>query len=104
MASRESAEGRLVREQPDTKPPVGIVVVNHDLKDSLRKTLDSFRTINYPNLIVVVSDNASTDGSQEMVRKEFPEVHLVAHSQEQGYARAANLGMAFLVEKTKYIF
>ena len=56
--------------------------------------------------MVVVSDNASTDGSQEMVRKEFPEVHLLAHSQEQGYARAASLGMAFLVDKTnvKYIF
>ena len=88
----------------DAKAPVGIVIVNHDLKDSLRQTLDSFAKVNYRNLVVVVSDNASTDGSQEMVRKEFPKVHLLSHSQEEGYARAANFGMAFLMDKTKYIF
>jgi len=86
------------------KPPVGVVIVNHDLKDSLRETLESFRKVNYPALQIVVSDNASTDGSQEMVRTLFPEVHLLAHETEQGYARAASLGMAFLADKTRYIF
>jgi GT2 family glycosyltransferase len=89
---------------PSKKPPVGVVIVNHNLKDSLRETLKSFRQVNYPGLRIVVSDNASTDGAQEMVRTEFPEVHLLAHAQEQGYARAASLGMDFLVDKTKYIF
>lgn len=86
------------------RPPVGIVIVNWNLKDSLRETLESFRKVNYPGLQIVVSDNASTDGSQEMVRQEFPEVHLLAHGTEQGYARAASLGMAHLVDKTEYIF
>jgi GT2 family glycosyltransferase len=86
------------------KPPVGVVIVNHNLKDSLRETLESFRKVNYPSVTIVVSDNASTDGAQEMVRSEFPEVHLLAHKEEQGYARAASLGMDFLVDKTKYIF
>src|SRR5438552_18222016 len=86
------------------RPPIGIVIVNHDLKASLRETLHSFAKVNYPNLTIVVSDNASTDGSQEMVRKEFPQVRLLSHSEEQGYARAASLGMAFLVDNTKYIF
>src|SRR4051812_14260684 len=85
-------------------PAVGVVIVNHNLKDSLRETLASFRKVDYPRLQVVVSDNASSDGSQEMVRREFPEVHLLAHETEQGYARAASLGMAFLTDKTKYIF
>lgn len=94
MSSRNESE----------KPPVGVVIVNHDLKDSLRETLASFRKVNYPGLQIVVSDNASTDGSQEMVRTLFPDVHLLAHETEQGYARAASLGMAFLADKTKYIF
>ena len=89
---------------PSNPPPVGVVIVNHNLKDSLRATLESFRKVNYPGLQIVVSDNASTDGAQEMVRTEFPEVHLLAHAEEQGYARAASLGMAFLVDRTKYIF
>ena len=86
------------------RPPVGVVIVNHNLKDSLRETLESFRKVNYPGLQVVVSDNASTDGSQEMVRQEFPEVHLLAHDPEKGYAKAAALGLEFLADKTKYIF
>ncbi len=86
------------------RPPVGIVIVNWNLKDSLRATLESLRKVNYPGLQIVVSDNASTDGSPEMVRTEFPEVHLLAHETEQGYARAASLGMAHLVDQTKYIF
>jgi len=86
------------------RPPVGVVIVNHNLKDSLRETLLSFRKVNYPGLQIVVSDNASTDGSREMVRKEFPEVHLLPHDPEKGYAKAAALGMEFLADKSKYIF
>ncbi len=87
-----------------SRPPVGVVIVNHNLKESLRETLESFRRVNYPALTVVVSDNASSDGAPEMVRREFPEVHLLAHKAEQGYARAASLGIAVLVDKVKYIF
>lgn len=88
-----------------TLPPrVGVVIVNRNLKDSLRETLESFRRVSYPALTIVVSDNASSDGSQDMVRRLFPEVYLLAHECEQGYARAASLGMSFLVQKTDYIF
>jgi GT2 family glycosyltransferase len=86
------------------KPPVGVVIVNHNLKNSLRETLLSFRKTNYSSLQIVVSDNASSDGSQEMIRNEFPEIELLSHEQEQGYARAASLGMASLINRTKYIF
>src|SRR5260370_19595885 len=86
------------------RPPVGVVIVNHNLKDSLRETIESFKGVNYPDLQIVVSDNASTDGSQEMITAVFPDVHLLAHKEEQGYARAASLGMAYVADKTKYIF
>lgn len=87
-----------------SKPAVGVVIVNWNLKDSLRETLHSFRKMNYPGLQVVVSDNASTDGSVEMVRTEFPEVHLLARGKGVGYAKGASLGMEFLADRTKYIF
>jgi GT2 family glycosyltransferase len=96
---------RVIMESVANKrPPVGVVIVTHNLKDSLRETLESFRNVNYPSLQIVVSDNASTDGSREMIRQEFPEVHLLAHDPEKGYAKAAALGMEFLADKTKYIF
>jgi GT2 family glycosyltransferase len=86
------------------RPPVGVVIVNHNLKDSLRETILSFKKVNYPRLEMVVSDNASTDGSLEMIRTEFPEVHLLAHEKELGYGKAASLGLEFFANKTKYIF
>lgn len=78
--------------------------MNWNLKDSLRETLQSFRNVNYPGLQIVVSDNASTDGSVEMVRREFPEVHLLTRDKGVGYAKGASLGMEFLADRTKYIF
>jgi GT2 family glycosyltransferase len=86
------------------KPPVGVVIVNWNLKDSLRETLKSFRRVNYPGLQIVVSDNASTDGSQEMVRREFPEVHLLTREKGVGYAKGASIGLEYFADKTKYIF
>lgn len=87
-----------------SKPPVGVVIVNWNLKDSLRETLKSFRKVNYPGLKIVVSDNASTDGSQDMVRTEFPEVTLLTRENGVGYARGASIGHEYLADKTKYIF
>lgn len=85
-------------------PPVGVVIVNWNLKDSLRETIESFRKVNYPGLQILVSDNASTDGSQEMVRSEFPEVHLLTREKGLGYAKGASLGLEFFADKVKYIF
>ena len=39
-------------------------------------------------------DNASTDGSVEMVRTEFPDVHVVANAENPGFPAANNQGIA----------
>lgn len=88
----------------NNRPPVGVVIVNWNLKDSLRETLQSFRKVDYPNLQIVVSDNASTDGSPAMVKEEFPEVVLLTREKGLGYAKGASIGLEYLMEKTKYIF
>lgn len=93
-----------VREQTTIRPPVGVVIVNWNLKDSLRETLQSFRKVDYPGLQIVVSDNASTDGSPDMVRAEFPEVVVLTREKGLGYAKGASLGLEHLLDKTKYIF
>lgn len=45
-----------------------------------------------PEIIVV--DCASSDGSPDMVRDRFPQVKLIAHDQNLGYARGNNLGIS----------
>lgn len=39
---------------------------------------------------IVVVDNASGDGTTEMVREEFPQVHLIANDRNLGFAAASN--------------
>ena len=43
---------------------------------------------------VIVVDNGSSDGSVELVRKRFPEIRLLALSENRGFAGAMNAGIA----------
>jgi len=58
--------------------PVTIAILNYQRRDMLRRALQAARAQRYAPLELLAIDNASTDGSQEMVREEFPDVHLVA--------------------------
>jgi len=74
---------------------LSILIVNWNTKDLLRACLLSLseHPATNPHEIIVV-DNASTDGSAEMVSKEFPFVKLVASAVNTGYAKGNNLGFA----------
>ena len=56
---------------------VSIAVLNYQRRDALREALEGCRAQRYPVLEILAVDNASTDGSAEMVRDEFPDVRLV---------------------------
>ncbi len=58
--------------------PVTIAVLNYQRREALRRALEAARAQRYAPLEILAVDNASTDGSQEMVRRDFPDVHLVA--------------------------
>jgi len=47
-----------------------------------------------PGVEIIVVDNASGDGSVEMVRTEFPGVHLIANVDNRGFPAANNQGIA----------
>jgi len=72
--------------------PVTIAILNYQRRDALRRALEAARAQRYAPLEVIAVDNASTDGSQEMVRDEFPDVHLVALPQNVA-AAARNEGV-----------
>ena len=74
---------------------LSVLIVNWNTRDLLRACLASLRA--HPasgEMETIVVDNASTDGSAEMVRAEFPEVDLVASPVNTGYARGNNLAFA----------
>jgi len=77
------------------KPDVTIIIVNWNTREILRDCLRSvYRNAGPIDFEVIVVDNASTDGSAEMVRTEFDKVQLIANSDNRGFAAANNQGMA----------
>ena len=72
---------------------VTIAILNYQRRDALRRALEAAREQRWPSLEIIAVDNASTDGSQEMVRDEFPDVHLVALPQNIA-AAARNEGVS----------
>lgn len=73
---------------------VSIVTVGVNHKEMLRALLDSIRSCQAGvSLEVIVVDNASRDGTREMVYRNYPEVHLIYNPQISGYARNCNLGI-----------
>jgi N-acetylglucosaminyl-diphospho-decaprenol L-rhamnosyltransferase len=73
---------------------LALVIVNYNTRDRLRDCLESvYASQGRFAFHVWVVDNASTDGSTEMVRAEFPQVHLIESPINGGYAYANNLGL-----------
>lgn len=74
---------------------LSIVIVSYNskalLRDCLQSVLDTAADLS-PETVVV--DNASSDGNVSMMRKEFPMVRVIANSENLGFARATNQGIA----------
>jgi N-acetylglucosaminyl-diphospho-decaprenol L-rhamnosyltransferase len=71
---------------------MAVVVVSHNTRELLRDCLESLRSEEPAELIV--ADTGSTDGSAEMVRREFPWAVLLADGGNPGFGAAANRAVA----------
>jgi hypothetical protein len=74
-----------------SSPPVSVVVLSHDRAPLLARVLDALRAQDLGGAEIIVVDNASRDGSAELVRSRYPEARLIALAENAGI-RARNLG------------
>jgi N-acetylglucosaminyl-diphospho-decaprenol L-rhamnosyltransferase len=75
-----------------SRPLVTVAIVSWNTSELLARCLDSFAPeAERGRAEVWVVDNASTDGSPDMVRKRFPWVRLIASDENLGFGRAINL-------------
>jgi len=73
---------------------LSIIIVNWKVKDLLENCLRSiFEQTKNISFEVFVVDNASGDGSVEMVREKFPQVDLTASAENLGFAKGNNLAI-----------
>ncbi len=75
---------------------LGIVIVSYNTRDLLRRCLQTVYASTGVTFQVVVVDNASKDGSADMVLQEFPQVHLIASAKNGGFSIANNHGLRWL--------
>ncbi len=70
---------------------LSVIIVNYNVRELLEQALDSvFRAAKGLAVEVFVVDNNSVDGSVEMVRTRFPQVHLLVNTHNVGFSRANN--------------
>lgn len=74
---------------------LSIIIVTHNSSGLIGKCLSSIRE-NPPSreYEVIIIDNASSDGTPESIRAEFPEMRLVVNSDNRGYSRGVNQGIS----------
>lgn len=70
---------------------LSIIIVNYNVRYFLEQCLQSVRkAVRGLEAEVYVVDNTSSDGSVEMVREQFPEVHLIVNTENVGFSKANN--------------
>ncbi len=82
------------RAQDGQMQPVSVLIVSWNTRDLLADCLDSIRR-SRPACVgeIIVVDNASADGSPEMVEQHFAEVKLIRAGSNLGFAKGNNLAM-----------
>ncbi|MDX5321196.1 MAG: glycosyltransferase family 2 protein, partial [Bacteroidota bacterium] len=81
---------------------ISVIIVNYNVEHFLEQALLSVRkALKQVEGEVWVVDNRSVDGSVDMVRKKFPEVHLIANDHNPGFAVANN--QAIVQSKGRYV-
>lgn len=74
---------------------LSIIIVSFNTRETTRNCLTSIYNSNFdfPYEIIVI-DNNSHDGSQEMIKKDFPEIKLICNTENTLFAKANNQGAA----------
>jgi GT2 family glycosyltransferase len=86
-------------------PTLSIVILNWNVAGLLAGCLESLSEaagVWWKRTEVVVVDNASTDGSVEMLRARFPGVRVIALPANLGFTRGNNIGI--IASRGKYVF
>ncbi len=69
-----------------------VVIVTYNPKKWIDKCFSSLRKSSIPLKIIII-DNGSTDGSQEIITEKYPEFDFIAYYENMGFGGANNIGI-----------
>lgn len=76
-----------------------VIVLNWNGRDVVGLCLESLRKVRGCTLRIVVVDNASTDSSPALVRRDFPEVELIENGENLLFAEGNNVGIRYALQQ-----
>ena len=80
--------------QPDNKPLVSIIITSFNRAVWIEKAIQSALAQDYPNLEIIISDNNSTDNSDEIIKKYTPDKRIKYFRNEVNIGMVANFKIA----------
>ena len=78
---------------PAPSPLVSVIIPNWNGAHHLPTCLESLRRQTFRDFEVIVVDNGSTDGSLDLLARDFPEVRVLPLGENRGFAGACNAGI-----------
>jgi hypothetical protein len=87
-----------MRNSSTTLPRVSILILTYNQRELTAECLASLAASDYPNAEMVVLDNASSDGTEELVRREYPRVRYIQNGKNLGYAEGNNVGLRYAMQ------
>jgi len=82
-------------------PLVSIVTVNYNQSEVTCAMIESLNLITYPNIELIVVDNASKEDSPLIIKQRFPSVDLIMNPINYGFAAGNNFGI--MKSRGKYV-
>jgi N-acetylglucosaminyl-diphospho-decaprenol L-rhamnosyltransferase len=79
-----------------TSPALSVVIVSWNVRELVTRCLSTLLAdldASHLDARVIVVDNASRDGTPELIRAQFPRVELIARDDNLGFAGGNNLGL-----------
>ncbi len=81
------------------KPSVFVIVLTYNMREVARRCLNSLSELRYSNFFIVVIDNASDDGTETMIRREFSELAFIQTGVNSGYTGGNNRGIEYALAR-----
>ena len=83
------------------KPLISVITINYNGLEHTRGMLASFQKITYPNVEIIVVDNASKEDPSVLL-EEYPDIILLKNPKNEGFAGGNNRGIE--IAKGAYFF
>ena len=81
---------------------VAVIIPSWNGRRHLERCLPSLLAQDYPDFEILLVDNASTDGTVEWVRRQYPQVTVIENPTNAGPAVARNTGFSWWMHLDRY--